>query len=132
MATFTRQVFTVPNDVANASLKQMLGTLNALWEVHRHNAGDAMGEAAIHHHLLLDIMDVSWPTIDKDAPVYWCVIDFEDHERATDAYSWTTSQMGDHNYGFMAVAIGPSDLDLRVVFVTLDETESVVFKTGFA
>lgn len=132
MTTFTRQIFTAENDVANASLKQMLGTFTALWEVHRHNASEAMGEAAIHHHLLLDIMDVSWPAIDEDTPVYWCVLDFDDLERATDAYRWTASQVGDHNYGFMAVAIGPSDLDLRVVFATLDETESVLFKTGFA
>lgn len=109
----------------------MNSTLAAVWEAFREDGHEAMGEAVCHHHLLLEIVDVSWPHVDPTSPAYWCVLDCDDEDHAMDALAWTNANWGDHNYGFMALHLGPTDVDLRVIFVTTDETESVIFKTGY-
>lgn len=128
---FHRRICGSSDEVEAASLAQMLSTLGALWEALRDDGREAMGEAGFHHHLLLEVMDVSWPHVDRANPAYWCLLDCEDEDHAMDALAWTNANGADHNYGFMAVHIGPTDLDLRVIFATTDETESVIFKTGF-
>lgn len=128
---FYRQIFASTDEVGAASLAQMLSTLAAVWEVHRDDSSAAMGESGIHHFLLLEMMDVSWPHVDGTAPAYWCVLDCDDEDHAMDALAWTNANWADHNYGFLAVVFGATDFDLRVIFVTTDETESVIFKTGF-
>jgi len=129
--SFNRQILSTTADVSKVSELQMINSVSALWESLREDGRDAMGEACVHHHCVLAGLDVSWPHVDASAPVYWSVLDCDDEQHAIAALEWADTIWADHNYGFMTVVLGATDLDLRVVFVTTDETESVVFKTGF-
>lgn len=128
---FSRQILATSAAVSEVSELQMINSVSAVWESLREEGRDAMGEACVHHHCLLADLDVSWPYVEASAPAYWSVLDSDDEQHAIDAAEWVEANRAGHNYGFMAVVMGATDLDLRVVFVTTDETESVVFKTGF-
>lgn len=124
--TFTRYTFTSFSEVAGASLEEMLMAMELLWEEHQVDARPALGDAAIHHHLLLQVADAGWPQIDAGSPAYWCVVETNDMDYAKAAFAWCVQQ-GEDGYGFISYGNGP----YRVVFVTMSETDSVMFKTGF-
>lgn len=128
---FECQTLRARHEVFGLSLVQMISTIEAVWDALGEQGQDAMGEASINHHSLIELMDGSWSAVEGSAPVYWCALDCDDDQHAADALAWATAGERDHGYAFMALVGTATDLDLRVVFVTTDETESVMFKTGF-
>lgn len=128
---FGCQTLRARHEVLGVSLNQMISTIEATWDALGEQGQDAMGEASIHHHSLVELMDGDWPAIEGSAPIYWCDLDCEDDQHAMDALVWATADERVCGYAFIALVGKETDLDLRVVFVTTSETESVMFKTGF-
>lgn len=128
---FEYQPLRARHEVVGLSLLQMISTVEAAWDALGEEGQEAMGEASVHHHSMIELMDGSWPPVESSAPVYWCALDCDDDQHAMDALAWATAEERDRGYAFMALVGEATDLDLRVVFVTTNETESVMFKTGF-